>query len=127
MAKKLAEKKTKLDDQGNVNAKKQDYWLRGTITTNRFGTLSEENIEEEAKQSLRYSKHKPKGSSWNFEDKMLALSLLKRIPTSYSFLWLPLPLPSRRTLQSVLNAVHFAAGINAHVFGALQHSAENVW
>ena len=63
---------------------------------------------------------------WNFEDKMLALSLLKRSPKSYSFLRLLLPLPSRRTLQSVLTTVHFAAGINAHVFSALHHSAENV-
>jgi predicted Zn-dependent protease len=41
-----------LDDQENLNAKKQDYWLGGTITTtNRFSTLSEQTIEEEAKQS----------------------------------------------------------------------------
>jgi len=41
-----------LEDQKNLNAKKQDYWLGGTITTtNRFSTLSEENVEEEAKQS----------------------------------------------------------------------------
>ncbi|MDR0318528.1 MAG: hypothetical protein LBI09_00630, partial [Nitrososphaerota archaeon] len=34
------------------NAKKQDYWLGGTITTtNRFSTLFEDNIEEEDKQS----------------------------------------------------------------------------
>jgi hypothetical protein len=41
-----------LDDQGNLNAIKQDYWLGGAITsTNRRSTLSEENTEEEAKQS----------------------------------------------------------------------------
>jgi len=41
-----------LDDQEILNTKKQDYWLRGTITiTNSVSTLSEENIEEEAKQS----------------------------------------------------------------------------
>jgi len=32
------------------------------------------------------SKRKPKGRRWNFEDKMLALSLPKRSPKSYSFL-----------------------------------------
>jgi hypothetical protein len=38
-----------LDDQENLNAKKLDYWLGGTITTtNRFSTISEENIEEGA-------------------------------------------------------------------------------
>ena len=57
---------------------------------------------------------------------MLALSLLKRSPKSYSFLQLLLPLPSRRTLQSVLSIVHFAAGINAHVFSALQHSLQKM-
>jgi hypothetical protein len=57
---------------------------------------------------------------------MWALSLLKRSPKSYSFLRLLLPLPSIRTLQSVLNTVLYAAGINAHVFGALRHTTENV-
>jgi len=57
---------------------------------------------------------------------MLALSLLKRSPKSYSFLRLLFPLPSRRTLQSVLSNVHFTAGINAHVFGALQHSLQKM-
>ena len=75
---------------------------------------------------FRNSKRKPKGRRWNFEDKMLALSLLKRSPKSYSFLRLLLPLPSRRTLQSVLNTIHFAAGINAHVFSALQHSLQKM-
>jgi hypothetical protein len=41
-----------LDDQEYLNAKKQDYWLGGTITsTNRLSTLSEENIEDEDKQN----------------------------------------------------------------------------
>jgi hypothetical protein len=48
----LAERDRNLDDQENLNAKKQDYWFGGTVTTtNRFSTLTEENIEEEAKQS----------------------------------------------------------------------------
>ena len=44
----------------------------------------------------------------------------------YSFLRLLLPLPSRCTLQSILSTVHFAAGINARVFGALQHSVQKM-
>jgi hypothetical protein len=75
------------------------------------------------KDIFRNSKRKPKGRRWNFEDKMLALSLLKRSPKSYSFLQVLLPLPPRHTLQSLLSTIHFAAGINAHMFGAL--SAEN--
>jgi hypothetical protein len=48
--KKLAEKDKNLDDHENLNAKKHDYWLGGTVTTtNRFSTLSEENIDLAAK------------------------------------------------------------------------------
>jgi len=75
---------------------------------------------------FRNSKRKPKGRRWNFGDKMLALSLLKHSPKSYFFVRLLLPHPSRRTLQSVLGSVHFAEGISAHVFGALQHSMQKM-
>jgi hypothetical protein len=74
---------------------------------------------------VRNSRHK--GRRWNFEDKVLALSLLKCSPESYILLCTLLPLPCRQTLQSILNAVHFLTGINAHVFSILKHSAENVW
>jgi hypothetical protein len=41
-----------LDDQKNLNAKKQGYSHGGKMTTtNRFSTLSEHNIEGKAKQS----------------------------------------------------------------------------
>jgi hypothetical protein len=73
---------------------------------------------------FRNCKRRPKGRRWTFEEKMLALTLLKCSPKSYSFLRLQLPLPSTRTLQSVLNTVHYPAGINSRVFDALQHSLE---
>jgi len=38
------------------------------------------------KDIFRNSVRKPKGRRWNFEDKMLALSLLKCSPKSFSFL-----------------------------------------
>ena len=47
-----------MDSQDNLNAKKQDYWLLGTIAkTNRYSTLSEENREEEAKRSTEPKPH----------------------------------------------------------------------
>ena len=75
---------------------------------------------------FRNSKCKPKYRRWDFEDKMLALSLLKRSPKFYSFLWVLLPLPSRCTLQSILSTVHLAAGINAHLLGELQHCLQKM-
>ena len=96
-----------------------------TLTEDISTSLNAEGIRL-LKGIFRNSKCKPKGRRWNFEDKLLCLSLLKRSPKSYSFLRLLLPLPSRRTLQSILSTVHFAAGINAHVFGALQHSLQKM-
>ena len=53
-------------------------------------------------------------------------TILNANTKSYSFLRLLLPLPSRRTLHSVLSTVHFAAGINVHMFGALQHPLQKM-
>jgi hypothetical protein len=41
-------------------------------------------------------------------------------------LWALLPLPSRQTLQSILSAVPFKTGINAHVFSTLKHSLQKM-
>jgi hypothetical protein len=57
---------------------------------------------------------------------MLALSLPKCSPKSYSFLQVLLPLPTTPTLQSILRTFLFVAGINAHLFGALHHTLQNM-
>jgi hypothetical protein len=76
---------------------------------------------------VRNSRHKPKGRRSNFDDKVLALSVLKHSPKSYYILLrVLLPLPCRRTLQSNLNAVDFSTGINAHVFSTLKCSLQKV-
>jgi hypothetical protein len=75
---------------------------------------------------FRNSRHKPRGRRWNFEEKILALSLLKRSPKCYTLLQTLFPLPSGRTLQSLLSAVHFKTGINTHVFDALRHSVQKM-
>jgi hypothetical protein len=75
---------------------------------------------------IRNSRLKPRGRRWNFEDEVLALTLLKHSPKSYILLHTLFPLPSRRTLQSLLNTVHFKTSNNAHVFCALQHSLQKM-
>jgi len=76
--------------------------------------------------NIRNRRHKPRGRRWNFEGKMLAVSLLKRSPKSYVLLQMLFPLPSGRTFQSLLNTVHFRTGINNHVFDALHHSVQKM-
>jgi hypothetical protein len=70
----------------------------------------------------RNSRHRPKGRRWSLKEKVLALSLLERNPKSYTFLHSLFPLPTRRSLQSILNTVHFRTGINAHVFYILKRT-----
>ena len=76
---------------------------------------------------IRNSKHKPRGRRWNFEEKILALSLLKRSPKSYILLQTLFPLPSECTLQSLLNTIPFRTGINTPVFDALRHSLQKMY
>jgi hypothetical protein len=75
---------------------------------------------------IRNSRYKPRGRRWNFEEKMLALSLLKHSPKSYVLLQTLFLLPSGLSLQSLLNTVHFKTGISNHVFDALCHSVQKM-
>ena len=75
---------------------------------------------------VRNSKHEPKGRRWSFKEKVVAVTILKRSPRSYAFLQSLFPLPSRRTLQSLLNTVQYRTGINAHVFNVLKDSVQTM-
>jgi len=75
---------------------------------------------------IRNSRHKPRGRGWNFEEKILALSVFKRSLKSYILLQTLFPLTSGCTLQSLLSTVHFRIGINTHVFDALRHSLQKM-
>ena len=75
---------------------------------------------------VRNSKHEPKGRRWSFKEKVLAVSILKCSPRSYAFLRSLFPLPSRRTLQSLLNTIQCGTGIYAHVFRVLKDSVQKM-
>jgi len=75
---------------------------------------------------VRNSKHEPKGRRWSFKEKVLAVSILKCSPRSYAFLRSLFPLPSRRTLQSLLNTIQCGTGIYAHVFRVLKDSVQTM-
>ncbi|XP_023719162.1 uncharacterized protein LOC111870825 [Cryptotermes secundus] len=75
---------------------------------------------------IRNSRQRPQGRRWDFKEKVLALSPLKHSPKSYILLRTLLPLPSRRSLQSLLSTVPFRTGINARVFHALEQSLQKM-
>ena len=75
---------------------------------------------------IRNIRHTPRGRRWNCEEKILAVSLMKRSPKSYVLLQTSFSLQSGRILQSLLNTVHFRTGINNHVFDALRYSVQKM-
>jgi hypothetical protein len=72
----------------------ENLWTSFTVEAVRF--LAE---------IFRNGRQIPQGRRWDFEEKMLALSLLKCSPKSYNLLHSLLPLPSIWSLQSILNTV----------------------
>jgi hypothetical protein len=76
--------------------------------------------------TIRNSRKTPKDRRWAFEGKALALALIKCSPKSNILLQTLNPLPSRRTVQFLLNTVHFKTDIITHVFGALVHSVQKM-
>ncbi|KAJ4425383.1 hypothetical protein ANN_27998 [Periplaneta americana] len=75
---------------------------------------------------IRNSKYKAVGRRWTRDEKVVSLSLYERSPKSYAFLRSLYPLPSKRSLQYVLNAIHFGTGINANVFKALKDTVQKM-
>jgi hypothetical protein len=71
-------------------------------------------------------RNRPKGRWWSRKEKVLCLSTLKRNPKSYTFLQSLFSLPSKQTLQSVLNTVCFQTGINTHVFNTLRETVQTM-
>ena len=76
---------------------------------------------------IRNSRHKPRGMRWNFKDKILFLSLVKRNPKSHTLLQILFHLLSGWTLQSLLNTVHFNTALIPVCLSTSPLSAENVW
>ncbi|XP_072155525.1 uncharacterized protein [Bemisia tabaci] len=72
--------------------------------------------------TLRIGNCKPKGRRWTLEDKIQALTLHKNSPKNYALLRTFFPLPSARTLRSVLSKVPFSPGICQPVLDALKKS-----
>jgi hypothetical protein len=76
--------------------------------------------------AVRNSKHKPTGGKWSFKEKVLVLSILKRGPKLSTFLQSLFPLPSRQTLQTILNTIYFKAVINGYVLSTLKHTMQTM-
>lgn len=75
---------------------------------------------------VRSSGKKPKGRRFTLNEKILALSLYKPSPKAYRLLSQICALPSRRTLQNILETVDLKSGINEKIFADLQQKVNKM-
>lgn len=74
---------------------------------------------------LRIAGKKPKGRRWTTDEKLMALPLFKKSPKAYTLLRSFVPLPSRRTLTSLLQQIPFSTGVHADLVSHLSiHASE---
>uniref|UniRef100_A0A2S2PJV7 Transposable element P transposase-like RNase H domain-containing protein n=1 Tax=Schizaphis graminum TaxID=13262 RepID=A0A2S2PJV7_SCHGA len=78
------------------------------------------------KSQIKCQTTKPKGRRYSLQDKLLSLSIFKNSPNGYRFLSTIFSLPSKKTLNNLLNRVPFEAGINDHIIKNLAHQASKL-
>lgn len=78
------------------------------------------------KSQIKCQTTKPKGRRYSLQDKLLSLSIFKNSPKGYRFLSTIFSLPSKKTLNNLLNRVPFEAGINDHIIKNLTHQASKL-
>lgn len=100
-----------------LKGRKQDIMIE-SYNSRYFRSLIE--------SSFRNCKKDAKGRRWTLDDKLLALSIYKRSPRTYSYLCHLLVLPSVRTLQALLHKLPMKTGINADVLSQLKKSVQKM-
>lgn len=70
---------------------------------------------------------KSKGRRFSDEEKLIALSVMKQSPKCYRFLHKLLILPSKTTLNKMIQQLKIGAGINSQIFDALKQEVSNYW
>lgn len=69
---------------------------------------------------LKQQSKTPRGRRYSLDEKILALALLKQSPKGYKFCRSIFALPSKKTLNSVLQHIPFETGINEAIFKQLK-------
>ncbi|KAJ8913375.1 hypothetical protein NQ315_008767 [Exocentrus adspersus] len=75
---------------------------------------------------LREAGKLPKQHRFTQKEKILCLALYKKSPKMYKFLSIMFVLPSKATLNKLLNVITFEPGINEHVFRTLEKTGRNM-
>ncbi|CAK1598210.1 unnamed protein product, partial [Parnassius mnemosyne] len=69
---------------------------------------------------LRFAGKASKGRRYNIDEKLMSIALYKQSPKGYSLLQKLFSLPTKRTLNRVLQNINFGEGINENFFAILK-------
>lgn len=75
---------------------------------------------------VRTQHQKPKARRFTFNEKVLALTILKASGKGYKLLSKIFTLPTKQTLTKLLNKVPFKTGINEHMFDAMEKQVKKM-
>lgn len=76
--------------------------------------------------AVRNQNRKPHGKRWTKEDKSLALAIYKKSPKAYKYLNHLFPVPSVRTLQTIIQKVTMHPGVYFSVLAHLKKRGETI-
>lgn len=75
---------------------------------------------------VKLQRFKPRGRRFSYEDKLLALSVMKHSGKCYRYLSTVFALPSKKTLTNLLKKVPFDTGLNEKLFRHLSKRVERI-
>lgn len=78
------------------------------------------------KAYLRNQGRKPQGKRWTSLEKALAIAIYKKSPRTYRHLQHLIALPSKRTLQNLLQSIELEPGISQTIMDHLKKKAEQL-
>lgn len=125
VAKKMI-KKVNCMTKKNVSFKQQLKFAKKFVITDSCNNLTEKlnkTTLDFIKTQVHIQKNSPKGRRYTLDDKILALSIYKTSPKGYRFLSSIFALPSKATLNTMLNRIPFTPGINVHIEENLKYQA----
>ncbi|KAL1492234.1 hypothetical protein ABEB36_012716 [Hypothenemus hampei] len=110
--------------RGN-DLKKLSNLTDSNVVRNLFNNMPSVTAKFMMSQIKSYSAKSARGRRWDFEEKVLALTIFKRSPKCYRLLRSFVALPSKKTLLSMLRKVPFQTGINSHIFQVVNENVLN--
>lgn len=93
---------------------------------NQIGKLNSPILKSFISASIRNNNRKPQGKRWTKLNKTIAIAIYKKSPKAYRYLKNLLPMPSVRTLQTILQNIQMDPGVYPAVISYLKKEGEKM-